>query len=92
MEWLLPTGIAIAGLALTYFFCLRPMRNGHCGMMPAGTTRQRDVEVERLRAEVAELRASSQGESAGDEPASTTGVPIAITKTDAPPHAGRGCC
>lgn len=60
METLLPLGVAGAALVLTYFTCLRPMRRGHCMMMPRTQERDagRDVsgEIARLRAEVAALR------------------------------------
>jgi hypothetical protein len=46
-----------AAATLTYFFCIRPMRRGQCGM--AGTTdadHQRRQELESLRQEIDELR------------------------------------
>lgn len=59
MESLLPLGIAVASIALTYFVCIRPMR-GHCVMMPGYEAGRRDSEakeeIARLRSEVAELR------------------------------------
>lgn len=33
-EWALPVAILLASLSATYFFCLRPMRRGHCAMNP----------------------------------------------------------
>lgn len=33
-EWLLPLGVTAASLTMTYLFCLRPMRKGHCGAVP----------------------------------------------------------
>lgn len=60
METLLPLGVAGAGLVLTYVTCLRPMRRGHCMMMPRRQERvaSRDVsgEIARLRSEIAALR------------------------------------
>ena len=93
MDWILPTGIAAASLALTYVFCLRPMRNGHCGMMPAGAGR-RDTDVQRLRAEIAELRAA-QGGPPGD--GATAGADSAVSaasgaKANAGAPPASGCC
>ena len=62
MEWALPVAVTGGSLALTYFFCLRPMRNGHCAMMPqqqASSARESEdnsAEIAHLRAEVAQLR------------------------------------
>lgn len=63
MEWALPVAVTGGSIALTYFFCLRPMRNGHCAMMPqrqdssARESQDNGAEIARLRAEVAQLRA-----------------------------------
>lgn len=61
-EWLLPAGVAIAAVALTYFFCVRPMRRGHC----ASTTTERpnrstdvDRALEQARTELARLRSQA---------------------------------
>ena len=66
MESLFPALIAAAAIGLTYFVCIRPMRRGQCGMMPhqhdAESDAERDAEVARLRAEIAELR-QAQGSS-----------------------------
>lgn len=63
MDWLLPAGVAAAAIGLTYVFCIRPMRRGHCAMMPATDAEEseRATEIARLRAEVAELRRQSAG-------------------------------
>lgn len=59
----LPAAVLVASLAATYFFCLRPMRRGHCAMSPRRSAGQglevqdRDAEVARLREEIAALRA-----------------------------------
>jgi len=64
-EWLLPAGVAIAALALTYLFCLRPMRRGYCsagtnrvaGGAEAGHTEDSDRALRHARTELARLRA-----------------------------------
>jgi hypothetical protein len=43
--------VAVAAVAATYFFCIRPMRRGHCGA--TGAVSGRDAEVDR---QIAELR------------------------------------
>lgn len=56
---LLPALVAAAAIALTYLFCVRPMRRGHgCHTMPAETTTSTDTDAEiaRLREEVHLLR------------------------------------
>ena len=59
MDSLLPVGVAVVSLGLTYFMCIRPMRRGH-GMMPGtkdsyeiGGSREESAEIARLRTEVA---------------------------------------
>ena len=54
-------GIAIASLALMYFMCIRPMRQGrHGGMAGSGKASccspSEDAEIARLRAEIESLR------------------------------------
>ena len=66
MDLLLPAGIAVASIGLTYAFCIRPMRQGHCAMMlpqmekdPSADHRE---EIARLRAEIESLKqAGSDG-------------------------------
>jgi hypothetical protein len=63
-ELILPGIVVAASLALTYVFCLRPMRRGQCGMSRVVTSaapvaEDRDAEVAALRAEVAALRAAT---------------------------------
>lgn len=59
------TVVLLASVALTYFFCIRPMRKGRCAMVPKaqGAEQARSTvdegEIVRLRAEVAALRAES---------------------------------
>ncbi len=54
----------VAALALTYFFCIRPMRRGqgHCGSVLAGSTGEgaEDPAAARQRAEIASLREEIQ--------------------------------
>ncbi len=45
-EWLLPLWVTAASLSMTYFFCLRPMRKGHCGA--GGQEQQRVNRPEQL--------------------------------------------
>lgn len=66
---LIPAMVLAASLAATYFFCLRPMRRGHCAggrlTSPApghAAAEKRDAEIARLRAEVAALRSSAPEE------------------------------
>ena len=40
---LLPGGVLLASLAMTYYFCLQPMRRGHCGL---GEGQRTDVDLE----------------------------------------------
>lgn len=64
MESLLPALVAVAAIGLMYFVCIRPMRRGQCGMMPqqhANEARaEREDEIARLRAEIAELRRTQE--------------------------------
>lgn len=72
-DLLLPGGILVASLTLTYFFCLRPMRRGQCAhrgkqpspdvAMDAALWRAR-VELDRLRAGASDdIGASDKGRS-----------------------------
>jgi len=60
MESLVPALIAAAAIGLTYVICIRPMRRGHCAMMPPqhsdAADAERAAEIDQLRAEVAGLR------------------------------------
>jgi hypothetical protein len=58
--------VLLASLTLTYVFCIRPMRNGRCGMVSkaqagvlAPSTVDDEGEIARLRVEVAALRAET---------------------------------
>ncbi len=77
-ELWLPASVAAAAVTLTYVFCVRPMRRGHCGM--GSSARQRrdlDRELAQVRAEldralaehVSDKRAS---EAAAQEPSRPT--------------------
>lgn len=69
-EWLLPIGVVVASLSLTYFFCLRPMRRGRAGSdakgggagchatQDAGRSCDIENELARARAELTELKAA----------------------------------
>lgn len=60
MESLFPALVAAAAMGLTYFVCIRPIRRQHCAVMPQqhieAADAERAAEIDRLRAEVAELR------------------------------------
>jgi hypothetical protein len=78
-ELLLPASVAIAAVALTYVFCIRPMRRGHCGMgSPAVHPRDLDSQLGQARAELetalAEQRVADTrtGDTAAPEPSRTT--------------------
>lgn len=84
MESLLPLLVATAAIGLMYFMCIRPMRRGQCGIVPrqhAGEAEtEREEEIARLRAEVAELRGAqrpsrSAGGSTGDPTAGGSATP-----------------
>lgn len=58
MELLVPALVAGAAIGFTYFFCIRPMREGHCGMggrSQSGASADAE-ELQLLRDEVAALR------------------------------------
>ena len=61
-EWLLPAGTAIAAVALTYFFCVRPMRRGHCASIatePPNSSTDLDRALEQARTELTRLRSQA---------------------------------
>lgn len=63
-EWLLPLAVTAASLSMTYFFCLRPMRKGHCGagqqlQHPATRPDQLDHELNQAKIDLDNLRAES---------------------------------
>ncbi|GAA1439367.1 hypothetical protein [Nocardiopsis tropica] len=69
METLLPLAAVAVAFTATYFFCIRPMRRGHCAMGRAPQQegeRLQDLEHElrAAREEVQELR-RQQARSAG---------------------------
>ncbi|MEO5321024.1 hypothetical protein PV761_20855 [Arthrobacter sp. CC3] len=62
----LAAAVLVASLALTYFFCLRPMRRGRCAMAPKAQAYghstapvDREAEIARLRDEIAALQAAT---------------------------------
>lgn len=58
-EWWLPLGSVLAAVGLTYFFCMRPMRRGHCASTPAGrspTAEQLDRDLDQARTHLTRLR------------------------------------
>lgn len=84
-ELIIPGLIAVAAVTLTYVLCIRPMRNGrHCGMPgnchPENSSDARDVEVQRLRAEVASLHRDISLQHAIED--STTGVGPTIRQSN----------
>lgn len=58
---ILPIAVLIAAIALTYLFCIRPMRRGTCGMaaQPDDAQQRRDEEIRALHQEIKELRRTS---------------------------------
>jgi hypothetical protein len=55
----LPAVVAIGALALTYVFCLRPMRGGAClhrGAMPRRTVLDGEIDLARTELELLRLR------------------------------------
>ena len=76
-EWLLPIVVAAAALALTYVFCVRPMRRGHRvhSSPAAASTRGNEMgpddlasALQEARTELARLRSQNRG-VLGDAPA-----------------------
>lgn len=68
MTTLLPVGVVLASLALTYFMCIQPMRRGRC------VTPRSSDEIAELRREIASLRGNGQ-----TEPTESTGHPAKDT-------------
>lgn len=67
-EWWLPAGAAVAAVALTYFFCLRPMRRGHCaGNQPSQSSKAQELDqaLDRAHHELARLRADAHQNMSG---------------------------
>jgi hypothetical protein len=78
-ELWLPAGVAAVAVALTYLFCVRPMRRGHCGMAPSGPGRDLAHELAEARARLATILteqnakvAPSPGPAATESPAPTS--------------------
>ncbi len=74
MRYLLPLLLTAVAFTVTYFTCMRPMRRGQGCHLPgrgAGSTDpESDAEIERLRAEVGQLRAelTRRGQAAAEDP------------------------
>ena len=65
-ELWLPIAVVVAAFALSYLFCMRPMRRGHC--MTAQPTRasqpsELDRAITEARAELAQLERGSRSPS-----------------------------
>jgi len=74
-ELWLPAVIATAAMALTYLFCLRPMRRAHGGNASNGHTQAHlDQALTQARAELTRLRQDrAQGVAAGSDRQPATG-------------------
>lgn len=69
-EHIFAASILLLSLTVTYFFCLRPMRQGRCAMVGntlanEQSTRHDEAEIARLREEVAALRGRQLSHKAG---------------------------
>lgn len=69
-EWLLPIGVSLAAVVLTYLFCIRPMRRGHChgtsaaaaaGHAPDRARQDLDRALEEARRDLAALSGPHTG-------------------------------
>lgn len=64
--YLLPLAATVAAVAVTYLFCIRPMRRGgHCAlsMSTAGSdAAELDSQIAKTRAELARLRGGGRGD------------------------------
>jgi hypothetical protein len=54
-ELWLPASTAAAAVALTYLFCVRPMRRGNCGMARSQPGRDLDRELVEARSRLATI-------------------------------------
>jgi hypothetical protein len=74
----LPAATLVAAIALTYLFCVRPMRQGRCDMssQPASgmpEPQQRELaEIVQARAQLAALRANLPTSATGAAPRDTS--------------------
>ena len=64
-DFLVPIGVLVVSLATTYYFCLRPMRRGHCGPGARQKATHDDVELslQQARLDLARLRAGLTDEA-----------------------------
>lgn len=67
--------VLLLSLAVTYFFCLRPMRQGRCAMAGKARTGEQphsagsdEAEISRLREEVGALRGESLAHKSNQPP------------------------
>ena len=65
-ELWLPATVAAAAVTFTYFFCVRPMRRGQCGM--TSSENQLDKELAEARSALARITADehASAKTAGD--------------------------
>jgi hypothetical protein len=67
-ELWLPATVAAAAVTFTYFFCVRPMRRGTCGMSSSAEENQLDKELAEAQSALARMRADQHASdlTAGD--------------------------
>lgn len=66
MNTLIPLAATVAALALTWFFCIRPMRRNNAGTASAGccavpSGKPMEVQIRDARQELQNLRATAPG-------------------------------
>ncbi len=86
-EFLMPVGVLVASLATTYYFCLRPMRRGHCGPGARQEATHDDVELslQQARLDLARFRAGltdSAGTRAGQPQLSVVPADESLVPTE----------
>lgn len=88
-EFLVPGGVLVASLAMTYYFCLRPMRRGHCGPGERQNTADAELELawQQARLDLARLQADlthEAGTSAGQPRPSVVFGDESVARTEPP--------
>ena len=88
-EYLVPGGVLAASLAMTYYFCLRPMRRGHCGPGERQDTADGELELalQQARLDLARLRAGLRDEAgtpAGQPQPSVVDLDESLAPTEQP--------
>lgn len=88
-EYLLPGGVLVASLAMTYYFCLRPMRRGHCGPgeKQHATHDELELALQQARLDLARLRAGmtdKTGTPAGQPPSPSVLGDESVTSSEQP--------